>query len=96
MRIKHAVLGLLVVVNLVLAGALLATVVSPRAAFAQPPGGDGSFIAITANVRSNFDGVYVLDINKRTLLLFVPRPGAVGKTQLDLIAARDLKRDFRQ
>jgi hypothetical protein len=96
MRIKHAILGLLVVVNLVLAVALLATVVSPRAAFAQPPGADGNVIAITANVRSNFDGVYLLDTDKRTLLLFVPRPGEVGRTQLSLVAARDLKRDFRQ
>ncbi len=95
MRTKNFLLALVVAANVVLALALWVTVSPPAPAFAQQAGISGRYVAIAAQTQNNFDALYLLDYTDRRLYVFLPRRGGQYNTTLDLLAGRDLKRDFR-
>ena len=94
MPVKNRILGLLVVVNLVLLSAVLVGALRGQPAYAQRQGlATSNYVAITAEIQSGYDAMYILDLTERRLNVLVPRLG--GSPTLELVASRDLKRDFR-
>lgn len=87
-------LSLLVVINLALLGALAFVASSPpRAALAQAGTGlSGNYMAVAAEVRDQFDALYLIDMQHRVLhgLLFDK-----GTKRLQYADSRDLERDLR-
>jgi len=92
---KNVFLGLLVCVNLALFTALILRVTQPTAAYAQSGGLADNLLVVSAEVTTDNDALYVLDVRKRTLTLLYGQRGARGRVDLIAVAARDLDADFR-
>lgn len=90
---KTTVLVMLVVLNLVLLSAVLIEATHGKAAFAQQAGLPVNYLAIAGEMQNGYDGVYLIDLDRRQLNLLAPIRG--GRTNLELIDARNLTRDFR-
>lgn len=89
---KHAVLVMLVGINLLLAAVLIFTSTPPPAAYAQAGGRPGEFVSVTAQVSGqSFDSLFLLDLRARKLHAFVPR---IGNRKLQYGGYRDLAQDF--
>ena len=89
---KRGIIAALVGLNLVLLAAILLSVWSPPAAYAQRMGGSGQFIAVTCEADEAHDVLYLVDLPNRTLHAFMPTRQQDGKVQY--IGSRDLERDF--
>ena len=90
---KTTVLVMLVVLNLVLLSAVLIGATHGKSAFAQQAGMPINYLAIAGEMQNGYDGVYIIDLDKRQLNLLAPIRG--GRTNLELIDARNLTSDFR-
>ena len=93
MLTKHALIVLLVGLNLFLLGVLLIGSYSLPGAYAQPQARAGDFVCVTAKVRGqSYDVYYVLDLPQRRLHAFYP---ASQQTREHTHAgSRDLAADF--
>lgn len=89
---KTLVLVALVVLNVALLAALVARSSPPRAAWAQASGLNDNYLIVTAEVRDQYDAVYLLDTRSRYLHAFW---FDLGRRQLQYAGFRDLERDFR-
>jgi hypothetical protein len=91
---KRSVLVLLVGLNLVLLGALILSVYSPPAAYAQAPGRSGDYLLVSGRVQAAYDAVYLFDLRNRLLHVFRAGPGQ--PINVFPVDTRDLSRDFRR
>lgn len=89
---KNTVISLLLVVNLALLGALVMATTSPKAAFAQASGISNQYLAVSGEVRDQFDALYLIDTKTRLLHGFFYD---LGTRRLQYVGSRDLERDFR-
>ena len=89
---KRSVVVGLVVLNLVLAAAVLLSAFSPPRAFAQRMGLSEEYIAVTARADKNYDILYLIDLADRRLHCFQPLQDRSGKIVYG--AFRDLAKDF--
>lgn len=91
---KRTLLVLLVGLNLVLFGAMILSVYSPPAAYAQAPGRSGDYLLVAGRVQADYDAVYLFDLRNRLLHVFRAVPG----TPINVVAVdtRELARDFRR
>ena len=87
------ILGMLVVLNVILLAAVLAQVVPGQTAFAQPANISSQYIAVTSEITSGTDALYIIDIPDRRLYFMMPSKGA--NPQLRGVASRSLTDDFR-
>ena len=90
---RHSIIVALVGLNLFLLAAILFSVSSPTEAQAQPVGGAGNYLLVSAEVQNNYDALYVIDLPQRLLHAFLlnrSRPAA-----LEYRDSRDLSQDFR-
>jgi hypothetical protein len=91
---KRSLIVLLAGANIVLLTALLFSVTSPPAAFAQvTPGRPGDFMMATGSVTNQYDAVYIIDSPARLLHCFMPAQNKTG--QLMHAQTRSLANDFR-
>ncbi len=91
---RHAVVVLLVAVNLVLLASLILLNGSPPTAFAQVAPLGQNYAMVAAEIRHNLDGLYVLDLAQRRLHLFIPNRDQINRRAV-YIGYRDLQKDFR-
>ncbi len=95
-RAKHAVLVVLVLVNVALLCTVLASAVQLPRAHAQPAAAGGlsdQYLAVAGQIQSAFDAVYVLDSVEERLYVYVPvRSGT--SSALEARSSRDLEADF--
>ena len=98
MLTKRSIIVLLVGVNLLLLGVLLAATYSSPAAFAQASRGlPGNFVCVTAKAAGqNYDVVYLLDRGQQKLHAFYPQRAGGKKYGYGYGKYRDLKADFVQ
>lgn len=89
---KNSLLSLLLCVNVGLLVALALATTSPKLALAQASGLSGHYLAVSAEVRDQFDALYLLDTRSRLLHGFYYDLGA---RRLQYLGSRDLERDFR-
>lgn len=90
---KNIWLATLVCLNLALLVGILGHAVAPRTAFAQTvPGLSGNYLAVTGEVRDEFDVVYLLDVPARALhVIFFDN----ATKRMRYADSRNLERDFR-
>jgi len=89
---KTLLLVALIVLNAVLVLALVARTSQPRLAWAQGTGLNENYLIVTAEVRDQYDAVYLLDTRSRYLHAFW---FDLGRRQLQYAGFRDLERGFR-
>ena len=89
---RNLILATLVVLNVALLAAIAAHSTSPRRALAQPAGLSQNYLIVTAEVRDQYDAVYLLDARSRYLHGFW---FDLGRRQYQYAGFRDLERDFR-
>lgn len=90
---KRTLIVFLGAINVVLFCALLAATVSLPRALAQPGGGRGEFICVTAKAGGqSYDVLYLLDAREQKLHGFFPQN--IQTAELGYIPFRDLKEDF--
>ncbi len=81
-----------------LSGAALRTVLATATAFlvtpafAQATGLSGNYLAVSGSIQSNFDALYVLDMQTKFLHGFIWHR---GRRELEYVGNRQLERDFR-
>ena len=91
---KRSVLGALVGLNLFLLACLLFNSYSLPTAYAQRAGAAGGMVAVTSRASSNYDILYLLDLNQRRLHCFVPNRDRSGAFAYG--GSRDLGADFER
>lgn len=89
---SNRILAALLCLNLVLAAVLVLHSLPPRTAAAQGTGLGGNFLAVTGEIQSEFDALYLMDLQNRTLHVFYFQKGS---QDLQYAGYRDLERDFR-
>ena len=89
---RSLILAALVVVNAILLVGLIARSTSPAQALAQPAGLSQNYLIVTAEVRDQYDAVYLLDARSRYLHAFW---FDLARKQYQYAGFRDLERDFR-
>lgn len=89
---KNKLFTVLLCLNLILAAALVFHSLPPRTAAAQGTGLGGNFLAVTGEIQSKFDALYLMDLQNRTLHVFYFQKGS---QDLQYAGYRDLERDFR-
>lgn len=89
---KNAVLAVLLCLNVALAVALVVLGLPPKTAVAQGTGLAGNYIAVTGEIQSKFDALYLMDLQNRALHVFYFMKGT---QDLQYAGYRDLERDFR-
>lgn len=94
MTSKQVLLVALVLVNLLLAAAVLVQVVNPPEAQAQGMTGGYNFAVTTGRLPGNEDGLWVLDMKTRKLALF-RLPQEQSRTTMELVNVRTLTADIR-
>ncbi len=82
----------LVVLNAVLAAAVLLSAFSPPMAFAQRPGYAQEYVAVTSRADQDYDVLYMINLAERKLHCFVPLRDRSGRVAYG--ASRDLAQDF--
>ena len=88
---KKSLLALMLVLNIILLVALVGMVYSPSTAYAQAAGTAGNFLAVAAEVQSDRDALFVVDLATRNLhVLGYDR----NSGQISYLSWRDLSRDF--
>lgn len=90
---RHAVLVLLVGLNLLLLAALILSVYSPPPAYAQAAARSGDYILLSGRIQASHDAVYLFDLRNRLLHTFRATPGQ--PTRIAPADTRELMRDFR-
>lgn len=89
---KQTWISLLVCVNLALLTGIVLTATSPPTANAQATGLSGNYLAVCGEVQDQFDALYLIDSQNKTLHAF---SWDRGRKQLEYASSRDLRRDFR-
>lgn len=107
---RNALIAGLVCLNLALLSGIVLWTTAPRSALAQEMGQEAAqqveqaaaaaglgplsnnYLMATAEIQNQFDALYLIDQSKRNLYVFV---WDRGRRELELMAARDLERDFR-
>jgi hypothetical protein len=89
---KSTWLSLLVCLNLLLLTGLFLISAPPATAYAQATGLAGNYMMVSAQVQSNYDALYVVDMRRRTMHVFLIDRGT---KQLEYADYRELERDFR-
>ncbi len=93
MSVKHVLLIVLVMVNLLLVAALVLELSPPREAQAQA-GGGFNYSVVTSRIVASEDALWILDWRTRKLaVLRVPPPNTFSMIVVG--SPRDLQRDFR-
>ncbi len=90
--LKRYAVAALVCVNLILLTGIILVSTSPPTALAQDRGLSGNYLIVTAEIQSEFDGVFVMDVKQRRLHSFYYER---GKRALIYGGSRDLEADFR-
>jgi hypothetical protein len=93
MLTKRGVIVALAGLNLVLLAAIILSVWSPPAAYAQRIGGSANFIAVTCEADESYDVFYLVDLPNRALHAYVPSRKQDGT--IEYVGSRNLERDFR-
>ena len=91
---RHALIVLLVAVNLALLATLVLVTTAPPAAHAQGAPLGQNFAMVTAQFRNGVDGLYILDLTTRRLHLFIPTRDQMNRRAI-YVGYRDLVKDFR-
>jgi hypothetical protein len=91
---KRGLIVALVGLNLMLAAALLFSLDTLPAAYAQRSGRPGDFAMCTVKVQRDYDAIFVLDQTARKLHAYLPTMGKEGK--LFYVMTRDLESDIRR
>ncbi len=89
---KRAWLTVLVCANVVLLATLVLMRQAPKAAYAQGAGLGGNYMAVTGEIGSKYDALYLIDVRERTFHAFVYDK---GNQELRYSDYRELERDFR-
>jgi hypothetical protein len=89
---KSTWLTLLVCVNLALVTGIVLVGTAPRTALAQGIGLADNYMAVAGKIQTDFDALYIIDMQERTLHTFYFQRGT---RQLDYGKYRMLERDFR-
>ncbi len=89
---KTLLLAALVAINVLLLAGLVARSSSPKLALAQPTGLSQNYLIVTAEVRDQYDAVYLLDVRSRRLHAFW---FDLARKQYQYAGFRDLEQDFR-
>ncbi len=92
---KNFLLSLLVCVNMVLLTGLILASYSPPAANAQTVGLAGNYLMVAGEIRNGTDALYVVDLPKRRLHVFIPNHD-LNNRRLIYRHYRDLEYDFRK
>lgn len=94
-RTRDAAIGLLVVLNVVLLCTVLTYVMAlPKAnAQAAPQAGGGQFLAVTGEVQSGLDAMYIVDLNSQVLYSLAPIRTGSGVV-MQATDRRDLRAAF--
>ena len=94
-KAKDAAMVVLVLVNVVLLCAVLAQVLQLPQANAQAPAAPAGqrFLAVSGQVQSETDAVYMIDASQQRLYAWIPNQ-ATGGANLILRDVRDLRQDF--
>jgi hypothetical protein len=97
-KAKDAVLAVLVLMNVLLLCVVLSAVVQPSRAIAQVPAapvasGSQRFLAVSGQIQSGFDAMYMIDSVQQRLYVWTPNrmTGGAGMVLRDM---RDLRQDF--
>lgn len=91
---KRSLLVLLVGLNLALLAALILSVYTPPAAYAQAPGRSGDYLLVSGRIQAEHDAVYLFDLRNRLLHVFRAVPGQ--PINVVAVDTRELARDFRR
>ena len=91
---KHARIVFLVGVNLLLLATLILSSWSLPAAYAQAAPLGQNYAMVAGEVRDGQDAVYLLDLPRRRMHVFVPNRD-FNNRRLFYEGSRDLQRDFR-
>ena len=91
---KRAIAILLVGLNLTLLAALILAAWRPPTAQAQPVPLAENYLMVAAEIRDGADALYVFDLAKRRMHVFVPNVDQNNR-RLSYEQFRDLERDFR-
>ena len=91
---KQFLLVTLVGLNLFLLAAMLFSISSPAEAQAQPVGGAGNYLLVSAEIQNSYDALYIIDLPQRLLHAFVLNRGRPAV--LEYRDSRDLAQDFRE
>jgi hypothetical protein len=83
---------LLVCLNLILATALVIFGLPPRTAVAQGTGLAGNYLVVSGEIQDQFDALYLIDLQERTLHTFYYQKGS---NDIQYAGYRSLERDFR-
>lgn len=89
---KQTWISLLVCVNLALLTGVIVAATSLPAANAQATGLSGNYLAVCGEVQDQFDALYLIDSQSKTLHAF---SWDRGEKHLRYAQSRDLRRDFR-
>lgn len=90
--LKGLAVSILICVNLFLLTAIVLVTHRPAVAQAQGTGLAGNYLVVSAEIRDEFDALYLLDLRDRLLhgLIFEK-----GTNRLMYADSRDLEREFR-
>jgi hypothetical protein len=91
---RRGVIVLLLGANLFLLATLIILNAPPPEAFAQAAPLGQNYVMVTARIRQDMDGLYVLDLSQRRLHLFMPNRDTMNRRAVYL-GYRDLQKDFR-
>lgn len=91
---KRAIIVLLVGANLLLLSVLILQTWRLPAAHAQAMPLGHNYVMVAGEVRDSVDALYIVDMARRRLHVFVPNRDQRNR-RLFHVAARDLQRDFR-
>lgn len=89
---RTTILTLLVCLNLALLTGIVMAATTPRVAHAQATGLSGNYLVVTGEIQDEFDAMYLLDLQHRTLHTFFFRKGT---NDMEYAGYRNLERDFR-
>ena len=91
---KRGIIVLLVGLNLLLLAVLILGSWKLPSAYAQAVPLNSNYLMVAGEIRDGTDGLYVFDLSKRRMHVFVPN---VDQNNRRIIyrGARDLERDFR-
>jgi len=91
---KRTLTTLLVGLNLTMLAALILAAWRPPVAVAQPVPLASNYLMVAAEIRDGSDALYVFDLAKRRMHVFVPNVDQNNR-RLVYEGFRDLERDFR-
>ena len=91
---KRSLIVLLVGANLILLASLILSSWQLPAAYAQAPAVGHDYLMVAAEIRDGGDALYVLDVSRRRMHVFLPNRSQNDR-RLFHVGARDLRKDFR-